>query len=61
MTELSAELTCQALHPAMPQKLPLRAAELVAIGWTRGTAATDADGQKAPVDGAAGYRLVCIR
>jgi len=30
----------------MHQKLLLRAAELVAMGWTRGTAAQDATGQK---------------
>ena len=35
MNELSPEPTRQALHPAMPQKLPLRATE-VAMGWTRG-------------------------
>ena len=46
MNELSPELTCQALLSAMHQKLLFRAAELVAQGWTRGTAARDADGQK---------------
>jgi hypothetical protein len=46
MNEFSPELTRQALHPAMPQKVLLRATELVELGWTRGTAATDADGQK---------------
>ena len=46
MNELSPELTRQALHPAMHQKVLLRAAELVAMGWTRGTAARDASGQK---------------
>ena len=35
MNELSLKTTRRALHHAMPQKLPLRAVELVAIGWTR--------------------------
>ena len=35
MNELSPKTTRRALHHAMPQKLPLRAVELVAIGWTR--------------------------
>ena len=39
MNELSPELTRKILQPAMHEKLLLRAAELVAIGWTRGTAA----------------------
>jgi hypothetical protein len=46
MNELAPELTRQALHPAMHQKLLLRAAELITIGWTGGTAARDAEGQK---------------
>jgi hypothetical protein len=46
MNKLSPELTRQVLQPAMHQKLLLRAAELVAMGWTRGTAARDATGQK---------------
>jgi hypothetical protein len=46
MNKLSPELTRQVLEPAMHQKLLLRAAELVALGWTRGTAARDATGQK---------------
>src|SRR5712691_4805230 len=46
MNQLSPELTRQVLHPAMHQKLLLRAAELVELGWTRGTAARDVDGQK---------------
>jgi hypothetical protein len=46
MNELSPELTRQALQSAMHQKLLLRAAELVELGWTRGTAARDVDGQK---------------
>src|ERR1700687_3857910 len=46
MNELAPELTQQVLQPAMHQKILLRAAELVAMGWTRGTAARDATGQK---------------
>ena len=46
MNERTPDLTQQVLHPAMHQKLLLRAAELVAMGWTRGTAARDATGQK---------------
>jgi hypothetical protein len=46
MNKLSPELTQQVLQPAMHQKILLRAAELVAMGWTRGTAARDATGQK---------------
>src|SRR5260370_130791 len=46
MNTIPEDLKCQALHPAMHQKILLRAAELVAQGWTRGTAARDADGQK---------------
>src|SRR5260370_694318 len=46
MNERAPDLTQQVLHPAMQQKLLLRAAELVAMGWTRGTAARGATGQK---------------
>jgi hypothetical protein len=46
MNEAAPELTRQILHPAMHQKILLHAAELVELGWTRGTAARDADGQK---------------
>src|SRR5258705_7940111 len=46
MNELAPELTQQVLQPAMHQKILFRAAELVAMGWTRGTAARDATGQK---------------
>ena len=46
MNQAAPELTRQILHPAMHEKLLLRAAELVELGWTRGTAARDADGQK---------------
>ena len=46
MNVISPELERQLLHPAMHQKILLRAAELVAQGWTRGTAARAADGQK---------------
>src|ERR1700687_5840093 len=46
MNQLEADLTQQVLHPEMHQKILLRAAELVAMGWTRGTAARDASGQK---------------
>ena len=46
MNERAPDLTQQVLHPAMHQKVLLRAAELVAMGWTRGTAARDASGQK---------------
>lgn len=46
MKQLLLELERQALEPVMQQKLLLRAAELVALGWTRRTAARDADGQK---------------
>jgi len=45
MNERTPDLTQQVLQPAMHQKLLLRAAELVAMGWTRGTAARDATGQ----------------
>jgi hypothetical protein len=46
MNERAPDLTQQVLHPTMHEKLLLRAADLVAIGWTRGTAARDATGQK---------------
>jgi hypothetical protein len=46
MNERAPEFTHHVLQPAMHEKLLLRAAELVAAGWTRGTAARDASGQK---------------
>jgi hypothetical protein len=46
MNERAPDLTQQVLHPEMHQKILLRAADLVAMGWTRGTAARDASGQK---------------
>ncbi len=46
MIELAPELTRQVLHPEMHQKILLRAAEVVVLGWTRRTAARDARGQK---------------
>ena len=46
MNELGLEFTEQVLRPAVHEKILLRAAELVAMGWTRGTAARDASGQK---------------
>jgi hypothetical protein len=46
MNERTPEFTHQVLQPAMHEKLLLRAAELVAMGWTCGTAARDASGQK---------------
>src|SRR5258707_12888543 len=46
MNERAPDLMQQVLHPEMNQKILLRAAELVAMGWTRGTAARDASGQK---------------
>jgi len=46
MNELAPELRQQVLQPAMHQKILLRAAELVAMGWTRETSARDANGQK---------------
>src|SRR5260370_19246523 len=36
----------QVVGPAMHEKILLRAAELLAMGWTRGTAARDATAQK---------------
>jgi hypothetical protein len=46
MNESTLEFTDQILQPEMHEKILLRAAELVAMGWTRGTAAQDATGQK---------------
>src|SRR5258708_31631021 len=46
MNERAPEFTHQVLQPTMHQKILLRAAEVVALGWTRGTAARDATGQK---------------
>ncbi len=46
MNKLSPELTRQVLQATMHEKILLRAAELVAMGWTRGTAARDAARQK---------------
>ena len=46
MSESTLEFTDQILQPVMHEKILLRAAELVALGWTRGTAARDAAGQK---------------
>ena len=46
MNERAPDLTQQVLQPEMHEKILLRAAELVAMGWTRGTAARDASGQK---------------
>jgi hypothetical protein len=46
MNERAPDLTQHVLHPEMHEKILLRAAELVAMGWTRGTAARDATGQK---------------
>jgi len=46
MNERAPDLTQQVLQPEMHQKILLRAAELVAMGWTCGTAARDASGQK---------------
>jgi len=46
MNELAPELRQQVLQPAMHQKTLLRAAELVAMGWTRETSARDANGHK---------------
>src|SRR5882724_12621102 len=47
MNELTPEFTHhQVLQPTTLEKILLRAAELVAMGWTRGTAARDANGQK---------------
>ena len=46
MNLISQDLERQVLHSAMHQKILLRAAELIEQGWTRGTAARAADGQK---------------
>ena len=46
MNELALECANQVVDPAMHEKILLRAAELVAMGWTRGTAARDATAQK---------------
>jgi len=46
MNERTPEFTHKVLQPAMHQKILLRAAELVAMGWTRETAARDAAGRK---------------
>src|SRR5258705_12747336 len=46
MNALAPEFTHHVLQPALHEKLLLRAAELVALGWTRGMAARDATGQK---------------
>jgi hypothetical protein len=44
--ERTLDFTHQVPQPTMHQKILLRAAEVVALGWTRGTAARDATGQK---------------
>lgn len=46
MKERVPELTPRVLQPGMHEKILLRAAELVAMGWTRMTAARDAQGQR---------------
>ena len=46
MNKRAPELTYHVLQPAMHEKISVRAAELVATGWTRRTAARDATGQK---------------
>jgi hypothetical protein len=46
MNELALECANQVVDPAMHEKILLRAAELLAMGWTRGTAARDATAQK---------------
>jgi hypothetical protein len=45
MRTLTPEVEYLIQQPAMQQKILSRAAELVATGWTRGTAARDAQGQ----------------
>ncbi len=45
---LAPNLEQQIRQPAVQQKILNCAAELVALGWTRGTAARDAHGQKVP-------------
>ena len=46
MNERAPEFTHQVLQPTMHEKILLRAAELVAMGWTRETSARDANGHK---------------
>jgi hypothetical protein len=46
MNGIAQDLEHQIRHPAIHQKILVRAAELVEQGWTRGTAARDACGQK---------------
>ncbi len=46
MNERAPALTYHVLQPAMHEKILVCAAELIAMGWTRGTAARDANGQK---------------
>ncbi len=46
MMTLTPELEQQLQQPAVQQKIVTRAAELLAMGWTRGTAARDAEGRK---------------
>jgi hypothetical protein len=46
MNTIPPDLERQVLQPTMHQKILLRAAELVELGWTRGTAARDAEGRK---------------
>jgi hypothetical protein len=46
MNMTAQNLKGHVLHLATHQKILLRAAELVAQGWTRGTAARDVGGQK---------------
>ncbi len=48
MTPLTPALEQQIRQPVVQQKILARAAELVAVGWTRGTAARDARGQPVP-------------
>ncbi len=48
MTPLTPALERQIQQPAMQRKILTRAAELVALGWTRGTAARDAPALPAP-------------
>src|SRR5215467_9820036 len=46
MMTLTPELEQQLQQPAVQHKILTRAAELVVMGWTRGTAARDAEGRK---------------
>ncbi len=46
MITLTPELEQQLQQPTVQHKILTRAAELVAQGWTRGTAARDAEGRK---------------